>query len=79
MQGELLTRCLLHLHGILRSRGLGLLGLRFLGRFLGRHNVVGVGDKRREEEKLLAWKGEPWMFATMRASKAYHSWADCCC
>jgi hypothetical protein len=38
MQGELLTRCLLHLHGILRSRGL-----------VGRHNVVGVGDKRRDD------------------------------
>jgi len=34
-------RCLLHLHGILRSRGLGLrsVGLRSVGlRFLGRHN-----------------------------------------
>jgi hypothetical protein len=65
MEGELLTRCLLHLHGILhlgdlltlRSRGLGLGLLRSLGRgvrFI--HNVVGVGgfgyhEKRREKEK----------------------------
>ena len=45
MQGELLTRCLLHLHGLgdlltLRSRG-----------SLGRHNVVGVGG--------FGWRREP--------------------
>ena len=48
MQGELLTRCLLHLHGILHLGDL--LTLRSRGS-LGRHNVVGFWG--------FGWRREP--------------------